>query len=221
MMLNYLYTNFLEEDLFVVANATTRHALNTLINARVFPAPSYVYAGKGRLVSFVSDSADTQEYRFHLKGHTAWFDTVAQRALNTQDQARQHFFDRYEHAKQAFFASDLGQQLSEAATEVHDHFDKDHADATWAHFLNGVYGVCTRDGHPESVFKKQAGVMYVEHLTSGGPASLSRTHLQLLEHAVDFLDTVESDFAPHEVSSTSRQRCILDVRAKFLDQSAA
>lgn len=221
MMLNYLYTNFLEEDLFVVANATTRHALNTLINARVFPAPSYVYAGKGRLVSFVSDSADTQEYRFHLKGHTAWFDTVAQRALNTQDQARQHFFDRYEHAKQAFFASDLGQQLSKVAPDVRDRFDSDHANAAWEHFLNGVYCVCTRDGQPESVFKKQAGVIYVEHLTSSGPASLSHTYLQLLGCAVDFPDTVESDFAPHEVSSTSRQRCIIDVKAKFLNQIAA
>lgn len=221
MMLNYLYTNFLDEDMFVTANKTTRHALNALIDARVFPAPSYIYTGKGRLVSFVSDSADTQERRFHLKGHTAWFNTVTRCALKTEDQARQRFFDRYEHAKQAFFASDLGQQLSKVATDVCDRFDNDHADATWAHFLNGVYGVCTRDGQPESVFKKQAGVMYVEHLTSCGPASLSRARLQLLERAVDFLDTVESDFAPHEVSSTSRQRCIIDVRAKFLDQSAA
>lgn len=41
-----------------------------------------------------------------------------------------------------------------------------------------------------------------------------------LERAVAFLDKVESDFAPHEASQTSRQRCIVDVNARFLSNIA-
>ena len=31
----------------------------------------------------------------------------------------------------------------------------------------------------------------------------------------------ERDFAPHEVAQASRQRCIIDVRARFLSDLAA
>lgn len=214
-MLNYLYAHFVEEQDFAAINGITRGDLTALIDARVFPAPSYIYTGKGRLVSFVSNVTDGHEYRFHLKGHSVWLETVQDFALKSEDHARAHFFERYDKAKHAFFASALGQQLSNLAPDVQNHFDSTHAHATWAHFLNGVYGVCTRDGQPDSVFKKQAYVMFIEHMIAGGLTSSTRPQLEILERAVDALDKVESDFAPHEVSDTSRQRCIIDVRAAF------
>ncbi|WP_299553403.1 DUF6058 family natural product biosynthesis protein [uncultured Tateyamaria sp.] len=221
MLLNYLYTNFFEETQFADAVGTTTEDLHELIDAKVFPAPSYVYDGKGRSVSFVADFTDQQTYRFHLRGHTDWYRDITQLGLYTQARARDHFFNRYDHAKAAFLTSPLGVEFLAQAPAVAEQFDDEHANSTWGHFLNGVYGVCTRDGRPESVLLKQAGVMFIEQMIGDSPGKLSREKTELLRRAVDFLDGVESDFAPHEAPQSSRQRCIVDVRDQFFDMKSA
>lgn len=221
MVLNYLYSNFLEECAFAAACGTSQKELTDCIEARVFPAPSYVFESKGRSVSFVSDFAEDATYRFHLKGHADWFESVSRLGLSTEDRARDYFFNRYEQAKRTFLTSAFGKQLTEFSPKTADAFDAKYAQSTWGHFLSGAYGVCTRDGQPESVFLKQAGVLFVEHMTARGPDSLSHAQLKLLERTVNFLDAVESDFAPHEVPQASRQRCIVDVNAKFFNRIVA
>ena len=221
MLLNYLYTNFLEEKQFANAVGTTGDELASLIQSRVFPLPSYVYDSKARSTSFVSDHLDDQVYRFHLRGHIAWYRDVTQLGLNSEASARAHFFNRYDEARRSFLTSALGEELQAEAPEVAGRFDADHANSTWDHFLNGVYGVCTRDGRPESVFLKQAGVFFIEHLIAECPDMPSACQIDLLGRAVEFLDEVESEFAPHEVPKASRQRCIVDVRARFFDKKAA
>ncbi|MFV0408139.1 MAG: DUF6058 family natural product biosynthesis protein [Paracoccus sp. (in: a-proteobacteria)] len=221
MLLNYLYTNFHEETQFADAVGATTRALHVLIKARVFPAPSYVYDGEGRSVSFVADFTDRQTYRFHLRGHADWYRNLIQLGLDTEARARDHFFNRYDQAKAAFISSPLGTELQAQVPAVPDRFDNEHACSTWSHFLNGVYGICTRDGRPESVFLKQAGVMFIEQMTVDGPGKLSRSNSDLLRRTVDFLDGVESHFAPHEAQNSSRQRCIVEVRANFFGMKAS
>lgn len=221
MLLNYLYKNFFEECQFANVVRTDTEQLNALISARVFPSASYAYASNGQSVSFVADFPDTQTYRFHLRGHTDWYRDITQLCLDTEARARAYFFDRYEQAKSTFLSSFLGAELQAEAPDVVRQFDKDHGISTWGHFLNGVYGVCTRDGRPESIFLKQAGVMFIERMIVGGPDNRSYPQIDLLGRAVDFLDGVESDFAPHEAPKVSRQRCIVDVKARFLDKKAA
>lgn len=221
MLLNYLYTNFFEERQFADAVGTTTEELYVLIEARVFPSASYVYDCTARSTSFVADFSDEQTYRFHLRGHTDWYREVAQLGLNSEARSRAHFFNRYDQAKQMFLSSPLGTELQAAAPDVADQFDVDHVNSTWGNFLNGVYGVCTRDGRPETIFLKQAGVMFIEQMISDGSDKLPHTQNAMLRRAVEFLDSVESEFAPHEVSKTSRQRCIVDVQAQLFDKGAA
>lgn len=221
MLLNYLYTNFFEESQFADDVGTTTEELMALIRAQVFPSPSYVYDSKGRSVSFVADFPDEQAYRFHLRGHTDWYREIVQLGLDSEVRARSYFFSRYNQAKSTFLSSSLGAELQVIAPDVARQFDEDHAQSTWGHFLNGVYGVCTRDGRPESVFLKQAGVMFIEQMIAGGPQKLSQSQTALLGRAVEFLDGVESDFAPHEATKVSRQRCIVDVNTQFFDKKAA
>lgn len=221
MLLNYLYSNFLEENSFAHACGISRKTLASLIDARIIPAPSYIYEGNNQATSFVSNFIDSDTYRFHLKGNLAWVNTTLRLGLDTEDRARDHFFHRYDQAKQTFLSSQLGQQLVAFAPEIPARFDASHAASTWGYFLEGVYGVCTRDGQPETVFLKQAGVMFIEQMSADGPGSLSPSQIELLECTVSLLDSIESDFAPHEVAHTSRQRCITDIRANFLFKGAA
>lgn len=215
MLLNYLYSNFMEEGAFAKSNGTSLQGLQALITARVFPSPSYIFESNGQSASFVSDFTERATYRFHLCGHSAWLEAITRLGLTTESRAHTYFYARYSSAREAFFASDLGQELIETAPDVPRQFDADHAKATWEHFLNGVYGVCTRDGQPETVFLKQVGVVFIERMIVDGPGSLSDAQLALLARSVGFLDEVESDFAPHEAPLASRQRCIVDVSAKF------
>lgn len=221
MLLNYLYTNFFEERQFADIVEATAEELTALIAAGVIPSASYVYDSKGQSVSFVAEFPDEQVYRFHLRGHVNWYREITLLGLDTKARARAHFFNRYDEAKMAFLSSSLGAELQAQAPEVAGQFDEDHARSTWDHFLNGVYGVCTRDGRPESIFLKQAGVMFIEQMIAGGPEKLSQPQIVLLRRAADFLDGVESDFAPHEAPNVSRQRCIVDVKAQFFDMKAA
>lgn len=221
MLLNYLFSNFQEERAFAQTCGVSLAELSRLIEARVFPSPSYVYESNGRSLSFVSDFSEDTKYRFHLSGHATWFDGIGRFGLDDESRARDYFFKRYEAAKETFLTSDFGLQLAEVAPDIATQFDIAHANSTWKHFLNGVYGVCTRDGQPESVFLKQVCVMFIEKMIAGGPGSLSAAHLQLLKRTVAFLDTVESEFAPHEIPQTSRQRCIIDVNSRFFEKMAA
>ena len=221
MLLNYLFANFQEERDFASAANLSAEALGDLIEARLMPSASYVVDGEARSLSFVSRYRDDAVYRFHLKGHLEWIEALSRLSLGSEARARDYFEHRYHLAKATFLSGDLGRDLAALLPEVPEGFDSRRAEATWDRFLKGVYGVCTRDGRPETIFLKQAGVDFIERLTASGPADLTGEELRLLARAVDFLDRVESDFAPHEVAQASRQRCIIDVRARFLSDLAA
>lgn len=220
MLLNYLYNNFLEEAAFAQACGVSSTVIASLQEAGVIPKASYVYESRAHATSFVSDFQDEHTYRFYLNGHVAWFEAVRRLGLDSEERARAYFIQRYTGARYVFLSSELGQELAAQAPQIPETFDDDLIGTTWGHFLNGVYGVCTRDGQPETIFLKQAGVRFIEYLTKDGPAALSASQLELLKRIIVFLDDVESNFAPHEVKKSSRQRCIIDVKAAFFDVSA-
>jgi len=221
MLLDYLFSNFVDEKAFARACGLSVDDLHAMIERRLAPRASYGFQVEGLCVSFVSECRDQGEYRFHLKGHTMWMSSVRRLGLDSEAQARRYFFARYAAAKDAFFAGTLGRQLASVAPDVPVRFDTERVHETWSHFLNGVYGVCTRDGQPETIFLKEAGVAFIDRIVDDGPSGLTADRLRLLEQTVSLLDTVESDFAAHEIASSSRQRCINDVRARFFQARAA
>ncbi|WP_299028103.1 DUF6058 family natural product biosynthesis protein [uncultured Sulfitobacter sp.] len=215
MLLSYLYDNFIEEAEFARDCGLSPEALDAMGKARVMPSASYVYKTAGQSASFVSEYTEEATYRFHLKGHKQWMTALARFGICSEDRARRYFFHRYDGAKEMFLTGQPGAALVDAAPDVAQQFDAAYAEQTWENFLAGVYGVCTTDGQPETVFLKQAGVLFIEALSAQGPAHLTGDRLALLGTCVDFLDQVEAAFAPHEVAQTSRQRCITDIRAQY------
>lgn len=221
MLLNYLFSHFHEENDFVEAAGISMADLTELQGRRVMPLASYVVDSRSRSTSFVSTFEDNAVYRFHLKGYLAWLKAIDRLGLDSEKRARACFEQRFDAAGETFLSGGLGAELAALMPDVPARFDRDHAAATWEHFLKGVYGVCTCDGQPETVFLKQIGVMFVERMAETPPARLSGDRLTLLARTVDFLDDVESPFAPHEVAQASRQRCIIDIRARYLTGQAA
>ncbi|MEO1018177.1 MAG: DUF6058 family natural product biosynthesis protein [Pseudomonadota bacterium] len=217
MLFNYLFANFYEEADFLRLAGVDAGSLQDMIDNRIMPQASYVLEGHSRVVSFVSDHNDAGTYRFHLKGHLEWLTTLRRLGLDSEALTRSYFKQAFETAAGSFFSGALGREFRRLMPDLPKAFDDALFEATWGHFLNGVYGVCTRDGQPASIFLKQAGVMFIEQVVAQGAAEdLSAGELDLLRRAVRFLDDVESDFAPHEVAQSSRQRCVIDVQKRFL-----
>ena len=216
MLLNYLYQNFLEEDDFLTASGLEKRQLQSLQRRRILPLPSYVYSANGRSTSFPGSYCDEDEYRFHQKGHVHWADTVSTLGIEDEDSAQRHFEHRFNSAKDMFLTSTLGLALCSKAPEIQESFDEANLKLTWSHFLDGTYGLCTKDGLPETIFLKGAGVRFIESLINDTGFGGNDDDHNLLRQIVDLLDRVESDFAPHEIRTSSRQRCINNVRKKYL-----
>ncbi|SFK89441.1 hypothetical protein SAMN04488518_11122 [Pseudovibrio ascidiaceicola] len=221
MLLNYLYSEFYEEQVFQDLLGLSSADWQSLLERRVMPAASYLFTNSSLCVSFLGQFQERELYRFHLKSHRRWFEDLQCFGLTQEQAAKAFFLSRFRNAKEAFLAGELGSRLHASDPEVLSAFDGDLEERTWGHFLNGTYGICTRDGQPDTIFQKQVGVRFVENMTKTEPHLLSGEQLGLLRQTVDFLDGVESEFAPHEVAQSSRQRCIIDVREQYLAERVA
>lgn len=208
-MLDYLHQNFLTETEFAHRAGWTQQRLTQAVGARVMPGPSYVLTGEWRVQSFVADQVQPVDLRFYLRSYLEWAAGLDRLDLHSEEAAKAHFMTLYLAEKDQFLLSDLGREALVAVPQLLGNFDAPHRAATWGHFLNGVYGVCTRDGAPGTIFRKQVGVMMVEALADAAAETA------LLRRAVDYLDQAASDFAPHERGLSSRQRCVTDIRARL------
>ena len=222
MLLTYLFKHYLEEADFLKAAGLSAEELAERLRARSFPAASYRIESETRAESYLGPQAERGAYRFHLKGHLDWLAALRRLELDSEARARSYFEQAYGTARWHFFSGPLGRDMLELVPGLAAPFDAAKAEETWREFLAGVYGLCTRDGQPGSIFLKQAGVLFIERLTAAAePAELSAAQRAVLARAVALLDGVLSDFAPQEVARSSRQRCILDVTARYLRPAAA
>ncbi|GHB20135.1 hypothetical protein GCM10007094_05110 [Pseudovibrio japonicus] len=192
----------------------------SLQERRLMPAASYQLSSRTLCSSFLGEHQVREQSHFHLKSHRRWFEDLQCFGLTQEQAAKAFFLSRFRNAKTAFLDGELGGRLHDLYPDVLAAFNGDLEERTWVHFLNGTYGICTRDGQPDTIFRKQAGVRFVEKMTEIPPHLFPADQLQLLQQTVDFLDGVVSEFAPHDVPQSSRQRCILDVREQYLAEDA-
>ena len=215
MTLNYLFQNFLEQSEFARQANISAPELEDLIDWQIIPTASYCYQANGKVRSFISDHEDVQLYRFHLKGHLAWINAIQNLQIENQKASQNYFFDRYNSAQRILKESGIGKELNILLPEILPKFDDALRADTWKHFINGVYGVCTKDGMPETILIKQICVKFIDAFTAAEHLRHSTSHRELLLKTVDLLDQVVSAFAPRELEKSSRQRCVLDVRAQL------
>jgi len=217
MLLNYLYENFYEESALMEKAKISSGQLQALTKSKIIPKPSYILDTQSDAVSFVAEHREVSTYRFHLKGHVDWIKQINRLGISTEQRAKSYFRSDYKNAAEMFFSGEFGKRLIAISPDLPAAFDETYFEKTWQYFQDGVYGVCTRDGMPASIFLKQALVWFIEGFVERFPdRDLSDEKLEALEKAVYLLDLVESEFAPHEVKNTSRQRCIIDVKTKYL-----
>lgn len=215
MLLNYLYTFYDERREFCEKANIDLAQLAKFEAANLVPKPSYIVQNKLAVKSFVADHTEQQEYCFYLKGQVAWVEQIGDLKITTENAARHCFETQYNMAIERFLTSGLGKKI----VKIYPRNEwklSDYAEI-WRHFTDGTYGICTRTGLPNEIFLKHIYIRFNEFVTATNrPEEIDLELKALLLAVVDDLDVnVESDFAPHEVAQSSRQRCIIDVRNNY------
>lgn len=215
MLLNYLYTHFCERSDFCATAQISSECLAELEAAKLVPKASYIVQVDLAATSFVAQHNEQKTYSFYRKEQLDWLAEIDAENINTEAAARTKFDTQYNAAIELFLQSKLGKNIANIFPKSQWNLS-DYAD-TWVHFTNGTYGLCTTTGLPNEIFKKHIYIRFIEFITAANqPHEIPNNILNLLKQAVNALDEIEADFAPHEVALSSRQRCIINIKEQYL-----
>jgi hypothetical protein len=163
------------------------------------PKPAYRLRMAIDCESFFGPHSETCDARYFATGTPAWLADVA----GLPDGA----------AAYALFARRYRDKLARLGAGPRD---EAHLRDEWQHFLNGTYGLCTRDGLPEAIAAKEAAAANIKSIVeSRCEQALTADETAHLRHWVDVLDQASAPFAPHEAARSSRRRLVDDVRARY------
>jgi len=218
--LEYILAHFVSLPQLAALSGETADSINRYIVARCLPGPAYRLDGQVYLSSIFGDHGERWDAVFFPRSHVAKLQSVARleapleeicadleanfkadyRALLVELQAR-------DHGMADLFRSDgsVGGDAVEALL-----------DSEWNHYMDGTYGLCTRSASVREIATKEITIARIKQLAARLEQSPSEAARAELAQAVDLLDSVSAPFAPHEVSRSSRQSYITDIRHRFL-----
>jgi len=215
-MLNYLFAHFHERaEITSQLEAHPEH-LENLIQAQCAPNPSYRVIAASECLSYFGEHTEQTELQFFAKGQLSWMNDLNDERIVQTHIARDLFNARYNSALHQLAQSSLADHVLALSGAPMSAPSEAKRLATWQYFLDGTYGVCTIDGLPQSIAVKQTLVSTIDQFIQRQPTNIPKNQIDSLAQLLTALDRVEALFAPHERAKSSRQRCIVEVRAKYL-----
>ncbi|PHM39971.1 hypothetical protein Xmau_02155 [Xenorhabdus mauleonii] len=203
----YLSDNFILEQDFLSGNACSLDELVIWQKNKIFPLPSYITENIYSVISFFGEHNINKSNKWYAKGLCDWVNLVREYSYD-HNKLKNLFFYRYENKIKEL------QQLG-----IYDN-ETDYSqvmEEAWNHFLDGTYGVCTKDNSPEQIAVKGVAIRVIDRITEKQlRKSIPESDMNTLITSVNLLDEVSSMFAPHERERSSRKRCIELVRSKYL-----
>ena len=153
-MLSYLFENFDERAKIVAKLEDNANLLEQYIANRCAPNPSYLVSTQQRCASYFGIHNDEAILQFFSKGQLKWIAQLQQENVAEEQAVKELFLKIFREARHKLEQSELSavaHQLQLVMPQLTDHM----LNATWQHFLEGTYGVCTKDGLPATIAKKQ------------------------------------------------------------------
>ncbi|MFC0118342.1 DUF6058 family natural product biosynthesis protein [Pseudoalteromonas xiamenensis] len=206
-LMEYLCTHFLNKTQLLSAAQVSDEELRNYQAFGLVPKCSYKLNLNLDCHSFFGEHLEHGTIEYFAKGYVEWLQHV--HAASDKKSVYRGFAVRYRHTLENL--NKLG--FESTHPNVNELLDS-HIEQEWQHFLNGTYGLCTQSGLPEDIAAKELAILIINALTLG-PVT-SDLDKQKLKQAVDLLDSVSAQFAPHERERSSRNRLIDGVRAKYL-----
>jgi hypothetical protein len=203
-LIRYLEHYFVTREQLLSRSAIDNAQLERLQLARMTPQPSYRLRINLDCSSFFGEHEEQTTVEYYAKAYVGWLALAP--TFSDEQEARELFFQRYR--------ARLGELASAGIAPRDPEFASDaHLLQEWNGFLDGTYGLCTTSGLPEDIVAKEASIAFIRELAADSVVDdEARTLLRL---AVDLLDSVAAQFAPHEAPRSSRRRYVDEVRARY------
>lgn len=208
----YLKSNYLLENDFLLQNKCLHDSFCRWQQSKLFPQPSYITKKTYDITSYFGTFEFNDVDKWYPVGLCEWVDLI--RTVGEDfDALKDIFINRYKSKVNELNLCGLSDDIYMNTST----FDR-HLEDEWQHFLNGTYGVCTKDCSPEQIATKDLTVRVIDRITDKQQAStISIDEEKLLVIAVNFLDAVSSSFLPPERERSSRKKCIELVREKYIN----
>ncbi|WP_440056635.1 DUF6058 family natural product biosynthesis protein (plasmid) [Pseudoalteromonas sp. T1lg65] len=205
-LINYLNEHYLTKSELLNITKVTEETFVELQTALLMPQASYKLKVNLSSDSFFGQHDETHDMEYYAKGYATWLGIV--QTIKHADEAYRIFESRYISR-----INQLKEQGYESPNEKVNQGLTNHIKEEWGHFLNGIYGLCTKSGLPEDIASKEFAIIQINELLE--KERLDDSELARLEKAVNLLDSASSYFAPHERENCSRHRLIDEVRRKY------
>lgn len=194
-----------KQELLELSNVTEQDLFKYQANG-VMPKCSYKLNLNLNCDSFFGLHNDNQEIEYYAKGYISWL-IIIQSTHSTQA-IYTIFANRYKATLESLKERGHSSDNPKLTAELDNHIQEE-----WGHFLNGIYGLCTKFGLPEDIAAKELSIIEIDELLKVD--ALTAEQVNQLTLAVNLLDTASSLFAPHERSQSSRYRLVNEVRRKY------
>lgn len=218
--LEYILAHFISLPQLATLSGETPESIDRYIAARCLPGPAYRLDGKVYLSSIFGEHGERWDTAFFPRSHVAKLQDIARReepleAISAGLEAG--FKDEYRSllVELQAFEGGMPEVFTPDGTVGGDAAEA-LLDSEWNHYMDGTYGLCTRSATVREIATKEITIARIKQLAASLEHSPSEATRAELAQAVDLLDSVSAPFAPHEVSRSSRQSYITDIKHRFL-----
>jgi hypothetical protein len=219
--LGYVEANFLSLEQLEAESGVSGREILALIDGGCLPGHAYEVIVSCSISSVFGDhSQEPRATRYYPRAHVG---LVAEACSLSREVGRGEAARRLKERFAAKYLERLG-QLEAHRFGFEGCFDGGRvtgegirlAEEEYDSFLDGTYGVCTKNATPEEIAEKAVMVRKIELLTDDGARTdLGEEARTELARAVRALDRVSAPFAPHERPASSRYRCVERIAAKY------
>lgn len=196
---------FTKQELLDISKVTEQEFIKYQEDG-VMPKYSYKLNLSVKSDSFFGLHHNEQEIEYFAKGYSSWLAIL--QSLNSAEAVYLVFSERYKKTLNRLKEKGHTSNNPKLTSELDNHIKEE-----WHHFLNGIYGLCTKSGLPEDIAAKELSIIEINELLVLNELTLEQ--LNKLTLAVNLLDSTSSLFAPHERLQSSRHRLVSEVRRKY------
>ncbi len=212
----YVQQHYCTLDYLLKTCGVTETEFFAYIDAGCLPQHSYQWQQKTTFSSFlaVQDWPSQTVLYYHPRHILLLHDLVAlHRYMSLEDMAKTLCADFKMHylakLKELDAFSDVLQGYDDAKLEA-------FLDKEWQNYLQGLYGLCTKDPTAENIAIKEITMARIRLLTAEGTKAVLTDEEQLrLKALLPIFDQVLAPFAPYELSHSSRQKWLNAIVAKY------